>query len=242
MKGNNMSNQNDTHHWLGSANHKLPSYEIHIPFHLKPSAGYIVGKRIIDILLSGVSMVLLSPVMLTIAILISRDGGPVLFKQERVGQDGHHFYMYKFRTMRTDAEHVLRSDHELWTKYVANGYKLSQEEDPRITKVGRFLRKTSLDELPQFINVLKDEMSLVGPRPVIREELDSEYGEHQHHFVKMKPGVTGPWGISGRSDLTYPERAAVELSYLAKRSIRYDLYALWMTFYQVVSPRVDNAQ
>jgi lipopolysaccharide/colanic/teichoic acid biosynthesis glycosyltransferase len=154
--------------------------------------------------------------------------GPILFKQKRLGFYGESFAVYKFRSMKVNAESYLKNDSTLYKKYVENDFKLPLEEDPRITKFGRFIRKTSLDEFPQFINVISGDMSLVGPRPIVKDEL-SEYGNKAKYFLAMKPGITGVWGISGRSNIEYPQRVGVELSYLKKRSIHFDFYVIYAT-------------
>lgn len=161
--------------------------------------------------------------------------GKIFFKQKRLGKDGDFFYIYKFRSMRMNADVHLKSDEILYAKYVKNGYKLDQNEDPRITKLGKFLRKTSLDELPQLLNVIMGNMSLVGPRPIIEEELD-EYKKTNTDklFLKMKPGITGIWQTSGRSNVGYPERVFLELSYLKKQSIVFDIFILWKTMLKVL--------
>lgn len=135
--------------------------------------------------------------------------------------------------MAIDAEERLKSDTKLYTKYIANNYKLEPEEDPRITKLGKFLRKTSLDELPQFFNVLKGDMSLVGPRPVVKDEL-VEYGSRVNEFLSVKPGITGYWQVSGRSDVKYPERVNLELHYVYNQSLWFDIKILFLTCWTVL--------
>lgn len=125
--------------------------------------------------------------------------------------------------MIVDADEKLKANKVLYQKYLKNNYKLEPEEDPRITKLGRFLRKTSLDEIPQLINVIKGDMSLVGPRPVVEEEL-LEYGERKNEFLSVKPGITGYWQVSGRSNVGYPERVNLELYYVNNQSLLFDLY------------------
>lgn len=190
-------------------------------------------KRMIDILGALVGLILFSPTMVIISFLIYvTDGRPIFFSQDRLGLGGETFHIFKFRSMRRDAEETLRSNPVIYNKYISNNYKLPEGEDPRITKIGLFLRKTSLDEIPQFWNVLIGDMSMVGPRPIVQEEL-SEYGSKRYLFLGMKPGITGVWQVSGRSDLKYPERAAVELSYLDKQRITYDIAILFRTAYCV---------
>lgn len=197
---------------------------------------YLFFKRTLDLVGSVVGLVLSSPLFFVISLLylFGDNKGPVFFKQKRVGQHGEEFYIYKFRSMIVDAEQLLKSNRALYKKYLDNNYKLEPEEDPRITKIGRLLRKTSLDELPQFINVLKGEMSLVGPRPVIAEEL-KEYGEKKDLFLSARPGLTGYWAASGRSDIEYPERCNVELYYIENKSIVLDIKIILQTIYSVIA-------
>ncbi|EKS8363657.1 sugar transferase [Bacillus thuringiensis] len=187
--------------------------------------------------LSGaiVGLIIFSPIFLLISILYMTgdNKGPVFFKQIRMGKNGKEFYIYKFRSMIVNAEEKLRSNEVLYKKYIDNNYKLEPDEDPRITKVGQFLRKTSLDELPQFLNVLKGDMSLVGPRPVVQEEL-IEYGKRKDEFLSVKPGLTGYWQVSGRSDVGYPERVELELHYIYNCSILFDMKIIFLTMVHVI--------
>lgn len=188
---------------------------------------YKISKRIFDVLGSFLALVCLSPVFLILSIIIkNHDGGKVLFKQKRVGQNGKEFFMYKFRSMEENAEEILKADKGLYAKYVANGFKLPAEEDPRITSIGKWLRRTSFDELPQFINILRGEMSIVGPRPIVPTELE-EYGDHKAKLLSVKPGAMGLWQATGRSNITYPERCDVELEYVDNASLGYD----WKIFF-----------
>lgn len=147
------------------------------------------------------------------------DEGPILFKQSRVGMHGKRFFIYKFRTMVVDADKKLLADKELYRKYVANNFKLEPKDDPRMTKLGLFLRKTSIDEIPQFINVLKRDMSVIGPRPVVPDEL-VEYDERK--LLSVKPGIMGFWQAQGRSNIGYPERACLEMEYIDNASLKLD--------------------
>lgn len=200
---------------------------------------YHFFKRAFDIGTSSVALVCLSPVFLVIAVLIKhQDGGPAFYAQTRVGKNGKLFKIYKFRSMILNADEVLRSNPELYQKYVDDGFKLPAEEDPRITKIGRFLRKTSLDEMPQFLNVLKGEMSMVGPRPIIKEEL-VEYGDQVDKLLSVKPGAFGLWQASGRSNVTYPERCDVELEYVDNASAGYDLKIFFKTIISII--KTDGA-
>lgn len=192
-------------------------------------ASQLVLKRALDLAAGSVLLTLLSPLMLLISIAVKLDSpGPVLFKHRRAGLGGRFFRLLKFRSMRADAEQVLRSDLNLYRRYVENNFKLPEAEDPRITRLGRFLRKTSLDELPQLLNVIKGDMSLVGPRPVVEPELEM-YRGHIPTFLSVKPGVTGLWQVSGRSDVGFPERAEMDLEYVRRWSLLKDLWILLMT-------------
>jgi lipopolysaccharide/colanic/teichoic acid biosynthesis glycosyltransferase len=197
---------------------------------------YLVFKRLIDIIGAIFGLIITSPIFAIISLLylFGSQKGPVFFRQKRIGQYGKPFYIYKFRSMVVNAENKLKSDKDLYKKYVENSFKLEPDEDPRITKIGRFLRKTSLDELPQFFNVLKGEMSLVGPRPVVKEELINYEGQVEL-FLSVRPGVTGYWQAYGRSTVEYPERAEQELSYIKRRSFILDVKILFVTFYSVFS-------
>lgn len=199
---------------------------------------YLAVKRTIDILGSLLGIILFLPIFLIISsfYFYGEAKGPIFFKQKRVGENGDFFYIYKFRSMVLNAEEKLKSNHMLFDKYIKNNYKLEPNEDPRITKIGKFLRKTSLDELPQFFNVLLGDMSLVGPRPVITEEL-KEYGAKTEHFLSVKPGLTGYWQVSGRSDVGYPERVDIELYYVYNQSLRLDIYILFKTVIDVLLRR-----
>lgn len=196
---------------------------------------YLSMKRTIDIIGAIFGLIVTLPLFILISLLymVGDAKGPVFFKQIRVGQNGRRFYIYKFRSMIVDADKKLKENKELYKKYLANNYKLEPEEDPRITNIGRFLRKTSLDELPQLINVLKGNMSLVGPRPVVEEELN-EYGDKVDLFLSAKPGVTGYWQVSGRSGVGYPDRVDLELFYVYNKSISLDVSIICKTIYMVL--------
>lgn len=175
-------------------------------------------------------LLLLSPLLLTIAWLIWRDdGGPVLFGHFRVGRDGRLFKCLKFRSMRLDADRVLidllENDPALRAEWLKD-QKL--RKDPRITRIGEFLRRTSLDELPQLLNVLKGDMRLVGPRPITMSEL-AKYGASRWHYINVTPGITGLWQVSGRNNTTYEERVALDCAYVAQRSIALDVKILFKT-------------
>ena len=186
-------------------------------------------KRLVDILGALAGLIVFAPLLLLVYILIkTTDPGPAFFKQKRLGKDGNIFYIYKFRTMVPNAEELLKNDPLLYLEYKQNNYTLPLHKDPRISKIGAFLRNTSLDELPQFINVLWGDMSLVGPRPVIEEEAE-HYGDKKSKFFSVKPGMTGHWQVSGRDKVGYPQRVEMELDYIARQSIWFDVQILFQT-------------
>ncbi len=198
---------------------------------------HLLLKRIVDVIGAAVALVLLSPVLGLVALAVKLESrGSAIFGHRRVGLNGHSFDCYKFRSMHPDAEQRLRSDPALYAEYVSNDFKLLGDRDPRLTRVGRFLRRTSLDELPQLINVLKGEMSLVGPRPIVPEEIDV-YGHGAPVFLSLKPGITGAWQTNGRSDVGYPLRADIELEYVRSWSLARDLWILVKTFPAVLARR-----
>ena len=195
-------------------------------------------KRLVDILGASLGLLLLSPVFLLVAIAVRLESpGPVFFRQRRLGRNGLMFRCIKFRSMHKDAEERLKSDLRLYAEYKANSYKLPEETDPRLTRVGRFLRKTSLDEIPQLINVLKGEMSLVGPRPIVPAELAQYEQDGAAIFLSIKPGMTGAWQVSGRSAVGYPDRADMELEYIRNWSLAGDTGILLRTFPAVLARR-----
>jgi exopolysaccharide biosynthesis polyprenyl glycosylphosphotransferase len=185
-----------------------------------------VLKNAIDRTLAAMVLLILSPMLLTIGIVIRlTSSGPALFKQTRVGRDGHFFTMVKFRSMNVNAEHQLDNLEEL---NEGNGVLFKVRDDPRITPVGKFLRKYSLDELPQLINVLTGTMSLVGPRPPLPTEVE-KYQDHVRRRLLVKPGLTGLWQVSGRSDLSWDESVRLDLRYVENWSPVLDLMILWKT-------------
>lgn len=189
----------------------------------------LILKRAVDIVLATLGIVVLAPLMAAVAVAVKVDSpGPVLFRQKRLGAGGRPFTIYKFRSMRSDAEEVLRSNPELLERYIANNYKLPEGQDPRVSRLGRFLRKSSLDELPQLFNVIRGDMSLVGPRPIVPKELE-EYGDRASVFLAVKPGVTGYWQISGRSEIGYPQRAELDIHYVVSWSLVLDFRILVLT-------------
>lgn len=196
---------------------------------------YSFLKRTVDITASATALLLLSPVFLVTSLAIRKDSdGPAMFTQKRIGKDGKLFEIYKFRTMVPDADkklfELLDKDEKAREEYKVNK-KL--KNDPRITKVGNFLRKTSIDELPQLINVLKGDMSLVGPRPYLPREID-DMGSYYDTIIESKPGITGLWQVSGRSNTTFEERLHFDKEYNEKKSFTYDMGLLVKTVGSVV--------
>jgi lipopolysaccharide/colanic/teichoic acid biosynthesis glycosyltransferase len=192
----------------------------------KASRFYNFSKRMLDILLSLIGMIVLSPVFIVIAIYIKLDsGGPILHFREIIGLHGRRFYALKFRTMIPDADAYLARHPELMRKFQQNMKLL---RDPRVTRVGAFLRKTSLDELPQLFNVLVGQMSLVGPRMIHPSELP-RYGEYAQKRLSVKPGITGLWQISGRQHISYDERVQLDMRYIDTCTVILDIVILLKT-------------
>lgn len=186
-------------------------------------------KRMIDVTAAGVLLLGLAPLLGALALAVrASSAGPVLFRQVRIGRNGRPFTILKFRTMHADAERLLREDPELWDRYLTGGFKLSLADDPRVTRLGSLLRRTSLDELPQLANVLRGEMSMVGPRPVLAEELD-QYGRFRSAYLLAIPGLTGAWQVSGRDAVRFPGRAMLDAAYLDEWSLLGDLSILART-------------
>ncbi len=197
---------------------------------------YRATKRMIDIIGAIVGIIFLIPT--TIAVCLARkiskeDKGPVFYEQLRYGKNGKVFRLYKFRSMCIGADEKLKKyleENEEIRKEFQKTHKL--QNDPRITKIGNFLRKTSLDELPQVINILKGEMSFVGPRPVVEKEVE-DYGKNKDKFLSVKPGLTGYWQVNGRSNTTYEERMEMELYYVDNCSLWLDIKIFFKTFITV---------
>lgn len=188
---------------------------------------YAAVKRTLDVSIALTALLLSSPVVLmTIMAILLSGGGPVIYRHPRCGRGGKTFHCWKFRTMVTDAEDALLANPALAVAYQRD-FKLTG--DPRVTGVGRLLRRTSIDELPQLWNVLRGEMSLVGPRPVTQREYESMYGEFAEVVFSVRPGLTGLWQISGRSSLPYHHRIALDLRYVRNRSLGADLKILAKT-------------
>lgn len=192
---------------------------------------YLAIKRTFDIVVSLISLILLSPILLIIAIAIRlEDGGSAILVQDRIGLNGKIFKFYKFRSMIKDADKVLfemlESDEQLALEYKINKKLVN---DPRITKIGKIIRKTSLDELPQLINILKGDMSFVGNRPYLPREID-DMQPYYESIIKSKPGLTGLWQVSGRSNVTFKNRCKIEADYSEKMSLSLDIKIFFKTF------------
>ncbi|MDB9311743.1 sugar transferase [Spirulina sp. CS-785/01] len=199
-------------------------------------------KRLFDIVFSLMVLTLGSPVYLILALLIAiASPGPVFYVQQRIGKNYQPFYCIKFRTMVKDADRILgemmATSPHLHQEFQKN-YKLKQ--DPRITPVGKFLRLTSLDELPQFWNVLKGDMSVVGPRPLVKAELPF-YGRYMAKVLQVKPGITGLWQVSGRNDIPYPRRIKMDVYYANSRTVILDLFIIIKTIGVMLFPRNNGA-
>lgn len=186
-------------------------------------------KRAIDLVGAALGVIVLAPLFAVIAIALRLDSrGPVLFRHLRVGRGGRPFHCLKFRSMTADAEDRLRGDPTLFATYRENNFRVPDAADPRVTRVGRLLRRTSLDELPQLWNVLRGEMSLIGPRPVVAEEL-VHFAGSERLLLSVRPGMTGMWAVMGRHRIAYPERADIELRYVRDWSLRGDVEIAWKT-------------
>ena len=189
-------------------------------------------KRVFDLVISTIGLIMLSPIFLILAIIVKLDSkGPVFFAHTRYGKNGKKFKMYKFRTMYENAQDMINDFTPEQMKEWKENFKL--QDDPRITKVGKFLRKTSLDELPQIVNIIKGDLSIIGPRPVIEEELE-KYGENKEKFLSVTPGLTGYWQANGRSSTTYKQRMEMELYYIDHISPKLDFKIFFKTIESVI--------
>jgi lipopolysaccharide/colanic/teichoic acid biosynthesis glycosyltransferase len=199
-------------------------------------------KRLFDIIFSLSVLVLCAPVYIVLAIVIAcTSSGSIFYVQERVGKNHRHFGCIKFRTMVPNADRLL-------SEMIARSTDLQQEfsenfklkQDPRITKIGRFLRTTNLDEFPQFINVLKGEMSVVGPRPLVPEEIE-RYGAAIDRVLTIRPGITGLWQVSGRNDIPYAQRIRIDINYVKRRNFWLDLRIVFKTVLLTIIPKNNGA-
>lgn len=202
---------------------------------------YTVAKRLLDLVTTSGVMLVFTPVWIFVPLLIKLDSaGPVFYKQRRVGKDGKEFYIHKFRTMYTNADKLLLDNEEFRKKFKKkSGWKFDADNDPRITRVGRWLRKFSLDELPQLLNIFNGDMSMVGPRAYRRDDVGDEIAEQlklypelkkeMQQALTVKPGLTGPWQTSGRNKLSWDQRVKLDAEYARKRSLWYDIVILLRT-------------
>lgn len=195
-------------------------------------------KRVIDILAGLVGTIFLFlpfAIVIGLCYLFGKNKGPLIFQQVRLGQNGKMFKIYKFRSMVVNSEEILKENQELYQKYLANSYKLPAHEDPRLTTLGAFIRKTSIDEIPQFVNILKGDMSLIGPRPIVPLEIEEYSKEEGEELLTVKPGALGWWQVSGRSNINYPERSEVELYYVRHASWKLDLKILFKSVAKIIA-------
>lgn len=196
---------------------------------------YQIFKRCFDVVASFLGIVVLSPVFLIVSIAVKLDSkGKVIFKHKRIGKNGKEINIYKFRTMCTNAQDMIKDFTPEQKEEFQKNFKL--KDDPRITKVGKVLRKTSLDELPQLFNIIKGDLSVIGPRPVIEEELE-KYGENKEKFLSVTPGLTGYWAANGRSETTYEQRMEMELFYVDNMSLKLDSQIFKSTVDSVINKR-----
>lgn len=190
-------------------------------------------KRLFDIVAATCGIVILSPLMIIIAVLIKgEDHGPIFYKQVRVGKNGKTFKMYKFRSMFVNADKMLD---KLKEQNDVDGPMFKMKDDPRVTKIGHFIRKHSLDELPQFLNVLKGDMSLVGPRPALPSEVE-EYSEYDKQRLFVIPGCTGLWQATERNEVGFNEMVQLDIEYIKKANFLFDLWIIWKTVEIVIKP------
>lgn len=194
-------------------------------FKMEKKPVYEFFKRATDIVAAGLATIVLSPLFLAVAVAVKSDGGPVFFSQTRIGKDGVPFKMYKFRSMCVDAEAKLA---ELQSQNEKEGPIFKMENDPRVTKVGRFIRRTSLDELPQLLNIVKGDMSIVGPRPPLENEV-AQYGNYELQRLKVCPGLTCIWQCSGRSDVSFDTWMDMDMEYIKKRGYFFDWKLIFKT-------------
>lgn len=206
--------------------------QVEITYEKSDKILYVIAKRLTDIILSLVAIVALSPIFLIVALVIRFDSkGKIVFGHERIGKNMKRIKVYKFRSMYENSEEIFNNFTEEQKREYYENFKL--DNDPRITSVGGFLRKTSLDELPQLINILKGDMSIVGPRPIVEKEIE-KYGAYAETVFSVLPGLTGYWQANGRSDTTYEERVQMDMYYIKNRSLWMDIKIIFKTFISVV--------
>lgn len=198
---------------------------------------YNFQKRVLDIVVALILLVMFLPVWIVIPILIYLDSGfPIFFRHKRIGRNGRRFYLYKFRSMVQGADDILhKHDRKLKEKFINNDWKIKAKDDPRITKLGRIIRSLTIDEFPQLYNVLKGDMSMVGPRAYLEEELKNQTKKYPStqkliiQILSVKPGITGPWQTSGRNDIPFNRRAKMDADYADRKTIKQDISILFKT-------------
>lgn len=195
-------------------------------------------KRMLDVMVSSVALVCLSPIMLIIAAWVKSDGGAIFYAHERVGLKGRVFTCWKFRSMRPNSDQVLQ-DYLTHNPEAAAQWHLSRKltHDPRVTHIGKWIRKCSLDELPQLWNVIRGDMAIVGPRPVTRDELINYYHFYADCYASVRPGITGLWQVSGRSSTSYDRRVQLDMQYVHNMNWRMDTDILFRTPWAVLAAR-----
>ena len=197
----------------------------------RKSKAYKVAKRAFDVILSGGAIVVLSPLLLVTAVAVkAADGGPVLYAKPRAGKDNKPFNMYKFRSMYVNADEKLK---ELLAQNEQTGHAFKIKNDPRITKVGKIIRRTSIDELPQLLNIIKGDMSIVGPRPILDWQMD-ECDDYDKQRLVVQPGLTCYWQVGGRSNITWDEWVELDLKYIDDMSLLTDLKLILLTFPAII--------
>lgn len=207
---------------------QLEKIEEKIFYNKKYNTVYSLTKRFIDVVASLIGIILLSPIFFVVSVLIKIDSkGSIVFSQNRVGKDGKEFKMYKFRSMVVNAEELKK---KLLEQNEMSGPMFKMKDDPRITKIGKFIRKTSIDELPQLINVLRGEMSLVGPRPSLSKEVE-KFEPWMRKRLEVKPGLTCYWQVSGRNNIDFIDWMKLDIKYVEERNILVDIKLIFKTFF-----------
>lgn len=197
-------------------------------------------RRLFDLVAAAFLLVATAPLLAAGALLVLlTDGRPIFFAHRRLGLDGRPFSCWKLRTMKVGAEQTLEGQPDLLHRFRANGFKLPVSADPRVTRVGRWLRRAYIDEIPQLVNVLRGEMSIIGPRPIVEDELPL-FGPSATELHRVRPGIFGAWNSLGRSRPPYPERASLELRYVRERSLAWDLRILARSVHAVLQGESDS--
>lgn len=225
-------------HWMGEVMGERKAEFYKSSTFIRENKGYLFLKRTLDMLGSCIGILICLPVIIILIFLIkSEDGGPIIFKQMRVGKKGKKFVIYKFRSMSNDAEEIKAN---LMDLNEIEGAMFKMKEDPRVTRIGKFIRKTSLDEIPQFYNVIIGDMSLVGPRPPLIEEVEL-YSDYDMQRLSVTPGISGLWQISGRSNLSFSEMVDLDLEYVRNRNTVMDIKIILKTIWHIVDVRRNGA-